>query len=130
PERRAGPVVAPGVVQRHVGLQLARPGQEVGFIDPVFDDPSELGVARTPAPSLPHMGKSNSWPPPCPPRERGREIKCPHPEPSPASGGGRIYTSGAITRRGCPQAPRPRTGGSRHGRHSSAGGEARRCCPC
>src|SRR5438874_7034175 len=27
-------------------------------------------------------------PHPALPRERGREIKCPHPEPSPASGGG------------------------------------------
>src|SRR5207302_1866810 len=79
-ERRGGPVVAACVVQRDVSLELARPGQEVGLVDPVFDDPSELGVAWTPAPSLPHMGKSNSWPPPCPPPRAGRETKCHLPE--------------------------------------------------
>src|SRR5438309_78054 len=79
-ERRAGPVVAARVVQRDVGLELARPRQGVGLIDPVFDDPSELGVVWAPTALLSHMGKSNSGPPPCPPRERGRETKCPLPD--------------------------------------------------
>ena len=71
-ERRAGPIVAACVMERHVGLELARPREDVGLIDSVFDDPPELGVARTPAALLPHMGKSNSRPPPCPPPE-GRD---------------------------------------------------------
>jgi hypothetical protein len=51
-------------MERDIGLQLTRPGEDIGFIDPVFDDPSELGVARSPAPSL-HIGKSKSESPPC-----------------------------------------------------------------
>src|SRR5437868_9968304 len=70
-ERRAGPVVAARVVQRDIGLELAWPGQDVGLVDPVFDDPSELGVAWTPAALSSHMGKSDSRPPPCPPTSGG-----------------------------------------------------------
>src|SRR5438309_4938805 len=65
-ERCAGPIVAARVMERHVGLELARPREDVGLVDSVFDEPSELGVARTPAARLSHMGKSNSPPPPCP----------------------------------------------------------------
>src|SRR6266480_385424 len=78
-QRRAGPIVAARVVQRHVGLELARPRQEVGFIDPVFDDPSELGVVWAPAALRSHTGKSDSRPLPCP---------CPHPDPPPQRGEG------------------------------------------
>src|SRR5207245_9962444 len=60
PEPPPGPVVTAGVVERHVGLELTGPRQEVRFIDPVFDDPSELGVARAPTPGLPHTGRSKS----------------------------------------------------------------------
>src|SRR5256885_440020 len=41
-QRRAGPVVAARVVERYVDFELSRPGEDVGFIDPVFDDPPEL----------------------------------------------------------------------------------------
>src|SRR2546428_9495835 len=59
-ERRACPVVTPGVMERNVGLELARPGKEVCLIDPVFDDPSELGVARAPTALVSHMDRSKS----------------------------------------------------------------------
>src|SRR5256885_11216364 len=78
-ERRAGPVVAARVVQRDVGLELARPRQDVGLVDPVFDDPSELGVAWTPAALWSHMSKSNSRPPPRPPPRAGGGDKAPPP---------------------------------------------------
>src|SRR6266480_1412950 len=71
-ERRAGPIVAARVVQRHVGLELARPRQEVGFIDPVFDDPPELGVVWAPAALWSHTSKSDSRPPPCPAPPAGK----------------------------------------------------------
>src|SRR6266851_2162888 len=64
-ERRPGAIVAAGVMERYIGLELARPGEDVGFIDPVFDDTSELGVARAPAAALSHMGKSKSGGQPC-----------------------------------------------------------------
>src|ERR1700730_15955985 len=66
-QRRPRAVVAARVMKRHVGLELARPGEDISLIDPVFDDPSELGVAWAPAPGLLHTGKSKSGPPPCPP---------------------------------------------------------------
>src|SRR5438874_1086585 len=78
-ERRAGPVVAARVVQRDIGLELAWPGQDVGLVDPVFDDPSELGIAWTPAAVLWHAGKSDSRPPPCPSPRAGEGNKVPSP---------------------------------------------------
>ena len=48
--RRAGAVVAAGVVDRNVDLERPGPREDVRLIDPVFDNPPELGVARTPAP--------------------------------------------------------------------------------
>src|ERR1700738_5068173 len=67
PKRGPGAVEAAGVVDRQVRLELARPGEDVGLIDPVFDDPPELGVARAIAPGVHHTGKSKSETPPCPP---------------------------------------------------------------
>ena len=86
-KRRPSAIVAARVMKRRVSLELARPREDVGLIDPVFDDPPELGVTRAPAALLSHMGKSKWGPLPCPPegegnlgphptlpRERGREI--------------------------------------------------------
>src|SRR5260370_39297358 len=64
-ERRPGAIVAAGVMERYIGLELARPGEDVGLIDPVFDDPSELGVPRAPAAALWLLGKSKSGGQPC-----------------------------------------------------------------
>src|SRR5258708_12214353 len=71
-------------MQRHVGLELARPREDVGLIDPVFDDPSELGVTRAPAALLSHMGKSKWGPLPCPPEGEGN--LGPHPTLPPDRG--------------------------------------------
>src|ERR1700694_311522 len=71
PARRPGAVETASVVDGQVGLELARPGQDVGLVDPVFDDPPELGVARAPAPGLPHRSKSKLQPLPCPPPAGG-----------------------------------------------------------
>src|ERR1700681_4063818 len=71
PEWRPGAVETAGVMDGQVGLELARPGENVGLVDPVFDDPAELGVARAPAPGLPHRGKSKLQHLPCPPAASG-----------------------------------------------------------
>src|ERR1700694_674878 len=71
PERGSGAVETARVVDGQVGLELARPGEDVGLVDPVFDDPPQLGVARAPAPRLPHRSKSKLQPLPCPPPAGG-----------------------------------------------------------
>src|ERR1700738_1677405 len=81
PKRGPGAVEAAGVVDRQVRLELARPGEDVGLIDPVFDDPPELGVARAIAPGVHHTGNRNRGPPPALPLTRLRRPR----EPGPAT---------------------------------------------
>src|SRR5438105_15612518 len=80
---RPGAIVATGVVKRHIRLELAGPREDVRFVDPVFDDPSQLGVARAPASGLSHMGKS---------RPARRPCAGPHPALPPSGRGGRTQS--------------------------------------